>query len=627
MRRTPHVAALLIFALISTARPVAAQPTPGPTIRSVTLDEAGDLLTITGAGFGPVPEVTIDGQPVTVLPGGSDTQVTVQTPAVLQTTAGTYRLTVSDTTRHKGETFVVATRGGLAGISLAAGASSIGATGADQGVAAPSSQGGATATVVSGTSGVVGGATIDTVNNTAFGSGALASNTTGYGNAAFGVGALQSANSYYNTATGAYSLYSDSRGGSSTANGGFALYSNTTGGGNTAQGYGALYSNSTGSNNTAVGYDAGYYALGSYNIMIGSTVYGVAGDTNTTRIGLPYSSGSGQNRTFIAGIRGTAVSGGAPVVIDANGQMGTAPATGFAFTDSGRVGIGTAAPETKLELLTGTNDGLMVKDGITQGILYTSSLLGHSLAFGTQSDHPILFGTNNSFDRLTIAANGNVGVGTTAPAAKLEVKNGLNDGLRITDGTLNGILFASGYLGRSFAFGTQSNHAFIFGTNNTWGRLTIAADGNIGIGTMTPGQPLEMASGAYVSAGGVWTNASSRSLKEQILDLSASRALDAFARLQPVTFAYKAEPTQMHVGFIAEDVPELVATNDRKSLSAMDLVAVVTKVVQIQQSQLAEERQQRTDERQQLEATIAALTERLSRLEAGGRSQPDAGPK
>ena len=36
------------------------------------------------------------------------------------------------------------------------------------------------------------------------------------------------------------------------------------------------------------------------------------------------------------------------------------------------------------------------------------------------------------------------------------------------------VLFASGYLGRSFAFGTQSNHAFIFGTNNNFDRLAIA---------------------------------------------------------------------------------------------------------------------------------------------------------
>jgi hypothetical protein len=46
-----------------------------------------------------------------------------------------------------------------------------------------------------------------------------------------------------------------------------------------------------------------------------------------------------------------------------------------------------------------------------------------------------------------------------------------------------------------------------------------------------------------------------------------------------VTFNYKASANEKHVGFIAEEVPELVATKDRKGLNPMDIVAVLTKVV------------------------------------------------
>jgi hypothetical protein len=59
---------------------------------------------------------------------------------------------------------------------------------------------------------------------------------------------------------------------------------------------------------------------------IGANVYGLSSDTNTIRIGLPFDGTNGQNQTFIAGIRGTTVSGGLPVVIDPNGQLGTATA-------------------------------------------------------------------------------------------------------------------------------------------------------------------------------------------------------------------------------------------------------------------------------------------------------------
>ena len=45
---------------------------------------------------------------------------------------------------------------------------------------------------------------------------------------------------------------------------------------------------------------------------------------------------------------------------------------------------------------------------------------------------------------------------------------------------------------------------------------------------------------------------------------------------------------EKHVGFVAEDVPELVATKDKKGLSPMDITAVLTKVVQNQQKDIEE---------------------------------------
>jgi len=104
------------------------------------------------------------------------------------------------------------------------------------------------------------------------------------------------------------------------------------------------------------------------------------------------------------------------------------------------------------------------------------------------------------------------------------------------------------------------------------------------------------ANGAYLSSGGIWTDASSRDLKNNVEDLSADVARTVLAGLNPVTFEYKAELGDTHVGFIAEDVPDLVATPDKKGLSSMDIVAVLTKVVQ--------EQQKRID---QLEADLKAL--------------------
>ena len=103
-----------------------------------------------------------------------------------------------------------------------------------------------------------------------------------------------------------------------------------------------------------------------------------------------------------------------------------------------------------------------------------------------------------------------------------------------------------------------------------------------------PEHPIEMASGANVRTGGVWTDSSSREKKENIIELSPEEALAALAKLEPVAFNYKQEDQEQYVGFIVEDVPELVASSDRIGLSAMDIVAVLTRVVQIQQQQIAE---------------------------------------
>lgn len=118
--------------------------------------------------------------------------------------------------------------------------------------------------------------------------------------------------------------------------------------------------------------------------------------------------------------------------------------------------------------------------------------------------------------------------------------------------------------------------------------FVVAANGNVGIGKWGPSYPLHMGSGAYCTAGGVWTNASSRDYKQDIKELTRDEAMDTLNGLNPVKFAYKADSGEQHVGFIAEDVPELVATKDKKGTSSMDMVAVLTKVVQEQQKTIAE---------------------------------------
>jgi hypothetical protein len=155
-------------------------------------------------------------------------------------------------------------------------------------------------------------------NNTAAGMNALNQNTTGGNNTASGMNALnRNSTGGSNTASGVAALQQNTTGNNNTASGVSALFSNVSGGNNTAIGHSAMFNNTGGSNNTALGFGAGNaWTTGSNNIAIGHA--GAAGESNTIRIG------GAQSRTFVAGIFATkSAKGSRPVLVDANGQLGT----------------------------------------------------------------------------------------------------------------------------------------------------------------------------------------------------------------------------------------------------------------------------------------------------------------
>jgi hypothetical protein len=179
--------------------------------------------------------------------------------------------------------------------------------------------------------------------------------------------------------------------------------------------------------------------------------------------------------------------------------------------------------------------------------------------------------------------NGNrVGIGTTEPEQRLEVNGNIQ--IHEQNSSVAGLMITQSSGETGYIMHNRASTLTI-GAGSV-DRLTIDRNGNLGVGVSRPEHPLELASGAHVTAGGVWTNSSSRENKENISELTVADALAALAELQPVQFNYKSDSQEDYVGFIAEDVPELVATADREGLSTMDVVAVLTKVIQAQQQQI-----------------------------------------
>jgi len=171
---------------------------------------------------------------------------------------------------------------------------------------------------------------------------------------------------------------------------------------------------------------------------------------------------------------------------------------------------------------------------------------------------------------LTLRSDGNVGIGTWAPTSALAIYRTGADAA-VTLQRTDGVVATLNASGSSFFVGATSNHSVGFLANNV-NLLSLNPDGS-----------LTSSSGASLTSGGVWTNASSRSLKEDIKPLSTEEALQTLNGLEPVLFRYKAEKNRQYAGFIAEDVPEMLASSDRRGLSPMDIAAVLVTVVQEQQ--------------------------------------------
>lgn len=82
----------------------------------------------------------------------------------------------------------------------------------------------------------------------------------------------------------------------------------------------------------------------------------------------------------------------------------------------GRVGIGTSAPSAKLDVAQG------IRFGASRGDL---SPLNGSPSLGSNGAYPLVFAVNGS-ERARVSALGNVGIGTTGPATKLEIDGSLS---------------------------------------------------------------------------------------------------------------------------------------------------------------------------------------------------------
>ncbi len=258
-----------------------------------------------------------------------------------------------------------------------------------------------------------------------------------------------------------------------------------------------------------------------------------------------------------------------------------APANSLYVDSHGDVGINTSTPYYELHIVDGDSPCVRLdQDGSFGWTPQKWDLCGNESNFFIRdathaSKLPFRIEPDAPTNSIFVKSNGDLGIGTGAPAYAMELETTGENAAFVaqrTDGATN-YINATGTHGN---FGTVTNHPLRLAVNSAW-RLRLDNDNG-----------MTMASGATCTAGGTWQNYSTRESKENIDNLSAEEAMNTLEELVPVKFNYKVDKEEKHVGFIAEDVPDLVATKDRKGMSPMDVVAVLTKVVKEQQKTINE---------------------------------------
>src|SRR3990167_4073503 len=250
----------------------------------------------------------------------------------------------------------------------------------------------------------------------------------------------------------------------------------------------------------------------------------------TGNVGIGYTDTSGNKLAVNGAIySSSSITAGTQLCIGAScqsswpGSQWAASGNNIYNTNSGNVGIGTTGPGDLLHIYKSSGSGGGIK--LTNTATAAESTADILFSVGAHGDRAVIKGieeqnynslgalsfwtvnpTSGMAERVRIDSNGNVGIGTTSPGAKLEVAGEIRSnnsiasgsGLRIqTAASTIGIVGASCWVKGTSATDlgifaeTGKSITFMSGGSAT-DRMTIDSSGNVGIGTTGPGSKLEV---------------------------------------------------------------------------------------------------------------------------------------
>ena len=178
----------------------------------------------------------------------------------------------------------------------------------------------------------------------------------------------------------------------------------------------------------------------SFNSRGRNLVVNSDGDTGITISANSTSSSTLLFADAFGGTGGTATYRGVVEYDHANDSMAfsTAAAYRMRIDSTGNVGIGTTSPATKLHIADVSTPTIRIEDTTNNRNLQLFHDNNNSF-IRTSTGSQLTFQTNGGNTRMLIDTSGNVGIGTSSPASKLEVDGG---DVEVSD-SLNGLILKS----------------------------------------------------------------------------------------------------------------------------------------------------------------------------------------
>ena len=362
-------------------------------------------------------------------------------------------------------------------------------------------------------------------------------------------------------------------------------------------------------NNENFGFDTIRLKENNTRIQFDDTSTSVGFATNNWQIRANSSANGGAS--FLAfvdqGAAGNSETGTIVFEVDAG-----APANSLKVASNGKVGLRTATPVLDVHANTTDTPAIRLEQNNSGGFTaQTWDVAGNEANFfirdvtgGSRLSFRIRPGAPTS--SLDIAANGNVGVGTQSPRARVDLK-------QIEDSFIGGLHLRRLATDDTWAVVTGSDNNMYFGyatsasladtaADFTVNPLILTANNRVGIGTATPDQKLSVNGDASKSGGGSWQIFSDERLKN--FRGSFSRGLKEVMQLQPMRYEYRQNNSLglkslgEHVGFGAQTVqnviPEAVTTSESGYLMVNNdpIIWTMLNAIKEQQKEIVELKRQ-----------------------------------